>query len=142
MTKSAFDKIAAGMQSAIDYVEGEREGFVTHIPEDVDLKSIRKGLGLSQPKFAEAFGFTVGRVRDWEQKRFAIDASSRALLTIIEKEPLAAMRALGPEGRKAATLHATREDALKAARKALRSPRSAEARPPKATPVGARKAIS
>ncbi len=95
MTKSAFDKIAAGMQSAIEYAGGAREGYEVHIPQDVDLKGIRKGLGLSQGKFAETFGFSAGRIKDWEQKRYAIDPSSRVLLTVIEKEPEAVIRALG-----------------------------------------------
>jgi len=107
MSKSAFDKIAAGMEAAIDYVDGDREGFVTHIPEEIDLKGIRTSLGLSQPKFAEAFGFTVGRIRDWEQKRFAIDAPSRVLLTVIKNEPAAVLRALGREQDYAVTLRPT-----------------------------------
>jgi putative transcriptional regulator len=107
VSKSAFDKIAAGMEAAIDYVDGDREGFVTHIPEEIDLKGIRTSLGLSQPKFAEAFGFTVGRIRDWEQKRFAIDAPSRVLLTVIKNEPAAVLRALGRERDHAVTLRPT-----------------------------------
>jgi putative transcriptional regulator len=97
MTKSAFDQIASGMQAAIDYVGGAREGYSVHVPEQVDLKAIRSRLGLSQPVFARTFGFTVGRVRDWEQGRTAIDASSRVLLTIIDREPEAVMRALVPD---------------------------------------------
>ncbi len=50
MSKGAFDKIAAGMQAAIDYVDGDREGFVTHIPGKADEKGMRSSLGLSQPK--------------------------------------------------------------------------------------------
>lgn len=97
MSKSAFGEIAAGMQAAIDYVDGDREGFITHIPEDVDLKGIRTRLGLSQAKFAEAFGFTVGCIRDWEQKRFEIEAPSRLLLIVVKNEPAAVLRALRKE---------------------------------------------
>lgn len=100
MTQSAFEKIAAGMQAAIDYVEGARTGYVVHIPKEVDLKGIRKVLGLSQGKFAATFGFSPGRIKDWEQKRYPIDTASRVLLTVIEKEPEAVLRALGgtPDG--------------------------------------------
>jgi putative transcriptional regulator len=108
MTKNAFSKIMAGLQDTLEYVEGERAGFVTHIPEEVDLKGIRKGLGLSQVKFAEAFGFSPGRVRDWEQARFAIDAASRVLLTVIAKEPAAVLRALGQQDEYVVTVHAKR----------------------------------
>jgi hypothetical protein len=47
MSKRAFDKIAAGMQAAIDYVDGDREGFVAHFP------GIGKALGFSQAKSTE-----------------------------------------------------------------------------------------
>lgn len=116
MSKSAFDKIAAGIEAAIDYVDGDRDGFVTHIPEEVDLKGIRTGLGLSQPKFAEAFGFTVGRIRDWEQRRFTIDAPSRVLLTVIKNEPAAVLRALGKEQDYVVTLRPSETTGASAAR--------------------------
>ena len=94
MSKAAFDQIAAGMRDAIAYVEGNTEGSVTHIPAEVDIKSIRKRMKLSQPAFAKTFGFSLGRIRDWEQHRTPIDQSSRVLLTVIEREPEAVRRAL------------------------------------------------
>jgi putative transcriptional regulator len=94
MTK-AFEQIMAGARDALAFANGERDGFVVHIPPEIDVKAIRQRLKLSQPKFAEAFGFSVGRVRDWEQGRFAVDAPSRVLLTVIDREPEAVMRALG-----------------------------------------------
>ena len=93
MTKT-FDMIMGGLDEVEGFLGGDREGFVVHIPADVDVKAIRKKLNLSQPKFAAAFGFSVGRVRDWEQGRFAIDAPSRVLLTVIDREPDAVRRAL------------------------------------------------
>lgn len=95
MTKAAFEQIAAGMHEAIAYAEGATDGFETHIPAEVDIKAIRKHLKLSQPAFARTFGFSLGRIRDWEQHRTAIDPSSRVLLTVIEREPDAVRRALG-----------------------------------------------
>lgn len=95
MSKSAFDQIAAGARDAIAYAEGRMEGAVTHIPTEVDLKAIRRRLKLSQPAFARTFGFSVGRIRDWEQRRTPIDAPSRVLLTVIAREPDAVKRALG-----------------------------------------------
>lgn len=100
MTSAAFNKIAAGMAAAIDYAEGKAnpDEFVVHIPETVDVKAIRKRLHLSQPRFAECFGFSVGRIRDWEQGRSPVDAPSRVLLTVIEREPEAVKRALHASG--------------------------------------------
>lgn len=95
MSKSAFEQIAAGMNDAIAYANGQTDGSETHIPQEVDLKAIRQRLKLSQPAFAKRFGFSVGRIRDWEQRRTPMDSSSRVLLTVIEREPEAVQRALG-----------------------------------------------
>jgi putative transcriptional regulator len=93
----AFDVIMNGLDDVEAYLNGEREDFVVHIPEEVDVKAIRRRLRLSQPKFAETFGFSVGRIRDWEQGRFPMDAPSRVFLTVIEREPDAVLRALVQE---------------------------------------------
>ncbi|MDB5439175.1 MAG: transcriptional regulator, family [Caulobacteraceae bacterium] len=96
MTKSAFEKIAAGLADvkAIRAGTAEPGSFRVHVPEKVDVRSIRKGLGLTQEKFATGFGFSVGAVRDWEQDRSNPDPATRVLLRVIEREPEAVRRAL------------------------------------------------
>lgn len=125
MTK-AFDMIMGGLDEVEAYIGGERKGFVLHIPEEVDVKAIRNRLNLSQPKFAATFGFSVGRIRDWEQKRFPVDAPSRVLLTVIEREPDAVLRALSRGSgwktvsahHRAATRHASKAKVVAAAKAA------------------------
>jgi putative transcriptional regulator len=96
MTKKAFDKIAAGLNDALAYVEGRADPstYRIHIPATVDVKAIRKRLGLTQEEFAVRYGFSVGRVRDWEQGRTEPEASARILLTVLDREPEAVVRAL------------------------------------------------
>ena len=96
MSKRAFDKIAAGLSDAIGYVEGSADAsrFRVHVPAHVDVKAIRNKLKLSQEAFAARYGFSVGRIRDWEQNRSSIDTPSRILLLVIDKEPEAIDRAL------------------------------------------------
>lgn len=53
----------------------------------VDLKRLRKRLGLTQAGFAERFGFALAAVRNWEQSRRLPDRSTRILLRLIEREP-------------------------------------------------------
>jgi putative transcriptional regulator len=86
--------IMNGLDEVEGFLQGKREGYAVHIPDSVDVKAIRQKLKLSQPKFAETFGFSVGRIRDWEQGRFPVDAASRVLLTVIDREPDAVIRAL------------------------------------------------
>lgn len=102
MTKPAFDKIAAGLADVDRFLGGEADGFVVHIPDEVDVRAIRRRLKLSQPKFAATFGFSVGRIRDWEQGRFEVDAPSRAFLRVLDREPEAVFRALGKPARRPA----------------------------------------
>ncbi|MBN9305115.1 MAG: hypothetical protein BGO82_09595 [Devosia sp. 67-54] len=98
MTKT-FDMIMSGLDEVEDFLKGERKGFAVHIPDQVDVKAIRQKLNFSQPKFAETFGFSVGRIRDWEQGRFPVDAPSRVFLTVIDHEPEAVLRALNTKRR-------------------------------------------
>lgn len=66
---------------------GEAKPAHIHVPPDVDVKAIRRGLGLSQDSFASEFCFSVNQIRDWEQNRSRPLDSNRAYLMIIEKHP-------------------------------------------------------
>ncbi len=96
MTKSAFDKIKAGLDDAKAYLEGaaDKSGYRIHVPSRVNVKKIRARLGLSQESFAQTYGFALSAVRDWEQGRRQPDRSARILLRVVEKEPEAVTRAL------------------------------------------------
>jgi putative transcriptional regulator len=64
--------------------------------EDIISPSvIRKRLGMSQRQFAEAIHVPVATLQNWEQGRTPMDPSARALMTILAREPKAALRALG-----------------------------------------------
>jgi putative transcriptional regulator len=68
--------------------------YRVHTPCGADVKRIRKGLGLSQSKFAERFHIPLGTLRDWEQDRRIPEGTASVLLTVIAKEPDAVTRAL------------------------------------------------
>lgn len=63
-------------------------------PEEPDVHAIRARLGLSQAKFAAAFGVSIGTVRNWEQRRARPYGSARVLLRVIELHPKAVLDAL------------------------------------------------
>ncbi len=66
----AGSKLIKSANQALAYARGEiSEGFIAHVPEDVDVNSIPLGLGLTQPEFSLRFGFDVRALQDWEQKR-------------------------------------------------------------------------
>lgn len=90
----AGESLLRGAREALDYARGARDGFVTHVPEQIDVKAIRLKMGLSQAKFANRFGFSVDAVRNWEQGRRQPDVAARAFLLVIDREPEAVRRAL------------------------------------------------
>ena len=96
MTKRAYDKIAAGLDSARAYLDGtaDKRSYRVHVPAKVDVRKIRTRLGLSQERFARTYGFALSAVRDWEQGRRHPERSARILLKVVENEPDAVTRAL------------------------------------------------
>jgi putative transcriptional regulator len=86
--------IIRGARQAFDYARGTRDGFVAHVPEEIDVAVIRSRLGLSQAEFAASFGFKLDAVQNWEQGRRRPDGAARAFLRVIEREPDAVQRAL------------------------------------------------
>lgn len=61
-------------------------------------RRIRFGLNqMTQERFARLFQIPLGTLRDWEQNAHMPDAASKALLRIIERDPLAAALALNPD---------------------------------------------
>jgi putative transcriptional regulator len=85
---------AAREGRAIARGEADPATYRIHVPAEVDVRRIRRRLGLSQDEFAARFGLSVATVREWEQDRRKPEGAARVLLTVIEKEPEAVTRAL------------------------------------------------
>jgi putative transcriptional regulator len=91
-------KIIQGLEQALAHAKGEaanvRERTV-RVEDNVDVRSIRRKLLLTQEEFALQFGFSVAAVRHWEQGSRVPEMSARVLLTLIDKDPDYVRRALG-----------------------------------------------
>ncbi len=64
-------------------------------PAAEHIVALRKRLKLSRKKFADRFGLDVRAVQEWEQGRRVPGRTARVLLTVIDREPEAVVRALG-----------------------------------------------
>ncbi len=73
---------------------GDASQYVVHIPAEIDVKSIRGRLGMTQQEFAASFWFDVNTIQHWEQGRRVPEGSTRAYLRVIDQEPEAVKRAL------------------------------------------------
>lgn len=88
----AGKKVLRGLNEAIAHAEGRETGVVVHRP--IDVKAVRERTGLSQEAFASRFGIEIRTLQGWEGKARAPVGPARTLLTIIDREPEAAARAL------------------------------------------------
>lgn len=97
MDKKNFKRLMDGLNDAVAIAEGKADPstYRVHIPVEVDVEKIRKKLKLTQVQFAFRYGFSVGSIRDWEQKRKTPEASARMFLKIIEKRPDIVAEVLG-----------------------------------------------
>ena len=89
-----FEDLKEGLAEADAFMSGENTGAKVHIPAAIDVKRIRRKLGLTQAAFANAYGLSLDAVKNWETGRRVPDRSATTLLTIIERNPKAVIKAL------------------------------------------------
>jgi putative transcriptional regulator len=94
MSKKAFDKIAAGLNEALEIARGNAKPSKLYVPPEIDVRGIRRKLNLSQDDFAAEFGFTINQIRDWEQERTRPLGGVRAYLMMINKDPNGVLKIL------------------------------------------------
>jgi putative transcriptional regulator len=89
-------RLIAGLKEALANARGEISlpHYTVDVPERVNVKAVRRRLGLSQAAFARAFGLDLTAIHAWEQGRRRPDRAARVLLAVIAKEPQAVLRAL------------------------------------------------
>lgn len=96
MAKAAYDAIRDGLSDALSHAEGGvKKGKVSTVAVDtVDVRAARERLGLSQSAFAATFQLSVSTVRKWEQGERRPTGAAKTLMTIIDRAPDAALKAL------------------------------------------------
>ena len=85
---SLGDELIASLTEGIAILRGDVAPAKLHpAPAAVDVRAVRKKLGMTQANFARRFGFGLATVRDWEQGRYQPDQAVRSYLLVIEREP-------------------------------------------------------
>src|SRR5260370_35395673 len=87
--KTQFEELMSGLDDVESFLSGEKEGFKVHVPEKVDVKSIRNKLRMTQARFSDVFGFSLDAIKHWQGGRRTPQAPSRTFLTAINKKPAA-----------------------------------------------------
>lgn len=99
ISEEELDEIVRSDPDDVYLSEAELADAIPIYP--VDLKQLRRRLGLTQESFAARFGFSLGTVRNWERGRRRPEGPAQILLQVIDREPEAVERALGRKPRAA-----------------------------------------
>lgn len=90
-------EIAESLQEYSAYKRGKKKSVKVYtrpkIPEDVNVKSIRNKLGMTQEQFT-SFGFSLSAIRHWESDRRTPEGAARVLLMVIERNPSLVLEAI------------------------------------------------
>lgn len=78
--------ILTGLNEAIDFSRGKRDGSTIFTPEPVDVKEIRKMVKLSQAGFASKLGISAATLRHWERGDRAPNGPALVLLNLLKKD--------------------------------------------------------
>jgi putative transcriptional regulator len=86
--ENAFDSIKTGLEEAIEYAKGKRHKKTRiHKIKKIDVKKIRKKVGMSQTQFAASFGISLGTLRHWERGDRTPRGPARILLKVVNHSP-------------------------------------------------------
>ncbi len=90
-------EVEAALGEVLAHVRGETPlpCRIVDDPAAEHIVAVRKRMQLSRQSFADRFGLDARAVQDWEQGRRVPDRAARVLLTVIDREPEAVVRALG-----------------------------------------------
>ena len=95
-SQSVGQEIITSLKEAIAWAGGEDIAVrVTKVEvPTVDVRAVRRKLGLSQSAFAAKFGFRPATLKNWEQGRTRPDGPAKVLLAVIARHPDAVEDAL------------------------------------------------
>ena len=90
------ESILRGARQALAFAKGEADvgKYRVHVPNEIDVRAIRKKLGMTQDAFAQEFGFSVNTLRHWEHGKRVPEGPTRAYLLVIDRNPKAVQKAL------------------------------------------------
>ncbi len=94
MNKALFAELLQSLGQAEDIRRRRLVPARVRVYHAVDVKRIRSGLHVSQRQFAMLIGVSTATLQNWEQGRREPEGPAKALLSVVEKEPAAVLKAL------------------------------------------------
>ncbi len=82
----AFESVKKGLAEAIEFAKGKDIGAKVFKPTEIDVKKLRKKVGMTQVDFAATFGISVGTLRHWERGDRSPRGPALVLLNLVNKD--------------------------------------------------------
>ena len=95
MRDELFNELLESAREGAAILRGEVEPSRVFTFPEVDVAELRESFKLSQLRFAEMLGISVGTLRGWEQGRRRPEGPARVLLRIAAQNPDAVRAASG-----------------------------------------------
>lgn len=92
-----YESIKKGLEEAIAFSEGKKNGTKIHHIRTVDVKKLRVKIGVTQNAFATAFGISLTTLQRWEKGEQSPRGPALILLNLLQKEPRTFRKALSIE---------------------------------------------
>ena len=87
MKDELFQELLESVKQGAAIMKGESQPSRTFEFPETEVQALREQFGLSQAKFANLVGISVGTLRNWEQGRRKPEGPARVLLRVAALHP-------------------------------------------------------
>lgn len=94
--KETFESIKKGLNEAIEFSQGKAvKAKINKINPQIDVKDIRKNIGITQRDFALSLGISLATLRHWERGDRVPQGPGLVLLHLVKQDPKTIFKLLG-----------------------------------------------
>lgn len=101
MREELFAELLESVRQGGAILRGQLKPSRAYRFEDLDVRGVREGYGLSQSKFAALMGISPATLRNWGQGRRKLEGSARVLLQVVARRPEAVLEAVSGAAKQA-----------------------------------------
>lgn len=87
MNDELFQELLASVKQGAEITKGTMQPSRSFEFPETEVRALREQFGLSQDKFADLVGISVGTLRNWEQGRRKPEGPARVLLRVASSHP-------------------------------------------------------
>jgi putative transcriptional regulator len=87
MKDELFQELLASVKQGAEIMKGSMQPSRSFEFPQTEVRALREQFGLSQDKFADLVGISVGTLRNWEQGRRKPEGPARVLLQVASRHP-------------------------------------------------------